>query len=80
MQANNTRQHKALENRVRREARRKGYLLRRSRLHDDSNGLYILVGDSRGNRLPGAAAAPNAFRGEGETLEEIAEELRHVAG
>jgi hypothetical protein len=81
MQTNNTRQHKALENRVRREARRKGYLLRRSRLHDDSNGLYLLVGDSRGNRLPGAAAAPNAFRrGEGDTLECIAEELGHLPG
>ena len=81
MQTNNTRQHKALENLVRREARRKGYLLRRSRRHDDSNGLYLLVGDSRGNRLPGAAAAPSAFRrGEGDTLECIAEELGHLPG
>ena len=30
--------------------------------------MYVLVGDSRGNRLPGAAAAPNALRrGEGDT-------------
>lgn len=81
MSTNDTYQYKALENQVRREAKCNGYLLRRSRLHDESNGLYVLVGDSRGNRLPGAAAAPNAFlRGEGDTLENIAEGLKHLLG
>ncbi len=81
MQINDTRQRKALEDQVRRDAERKGYLLRRSRLHDESNGLYVLVVDSRGNRLRGAAAAPNAFRrGEGDILEGIAEELRNLPG
>ena len=41
--------------------------------------MYVLVGDSRGNRLPGAAAAPNALqRGEGDTLDAIVEELSHL--
>jgi len=75
----NSREHKTLENRLRREAKRKGFLLRRNRTHDrsaENHGLYVLIGDSRGNRLPGAAAAPNAFwRGEGDTLEGIAAEL-----
>jgi hypothetical protein len=70
---------KSEENRVRRDAKRKGYLLRRNRTRDHSAenyGLYVLIGDSRGNHIPGAAAAPNAFwRGEGDTLEGITEEL-----
>jgi hypothetical protein len=73
------REHKTLENRLRREARRKGFLLRRNRTRDrwaDNYGMYVLIGDSAGNRYPGAAAAPNAFwRGEGDTLDGIAQEL-----
>jgi len=68
-----------LENRLRREARRKGFLLRRNRTRDrwaDNYGMYVLIGDSAGNRCPGAAAAPNAFwRGAGDTLDGIAQEL-----
>lgn len=75
----NIREHKTLENRLRREAKRKGFLLRRNRTRDlsaDNYGMYVLIGDSAGNRHPGAAAAPNAFlRGEGDTLENIAQEL-----
>ena len=74
-----TRENNALENRLRREARRKGFLLRRNRTRDrsaENHGLYVLIGDSAGNRLAGAAAARNAFcRGEGDTLENIAQEL-----
>ena len=72
-------EHKVLENRLRREAKRKGFLLRRNRTRDcsaENHGLYVLIGDSKGNLLPGAAAAPNAFwRGEGDTLEGIAQDL-----
>jgi hypothetical protein len=58
-----------LENRLRREARRKGFLLRRNRTRDR-------WADNAGNRCPGAAAAPNAFwRGAGDTLDGIAQEL-----
>lgn len=70
------------EARVRRAARRKGYLLRKSRSRDKwSNdfGLYVLVDDCKGNRLPGAQAPYSAFeRGEGETLERIEEWLTEV--
>ncbi|OCB32814.1 hypothetical protein A5676_04445 [Mycobacterium malmoense] len=72
-------EHKMLENRLRRVAKRKRFLLRRNRTRDrsaENYGLYVLIGDCAGNRHPGAAAAPNAFlRGEGDTLEHIAEEL-----
>ena len=72
-------EHKTLETRLRREAKRKGFLLRRNRTRDrsaENYGMYLLIGDSKGNRLPGAAAAPNAFwRGDGDTLEGIAQEL-----
>lgn len=70
------------EARVRRAAKRKGYLLRKSRSRDKwSNdfGLYVLVDDCKGNRLPGAQAPYSAFeRGEGETLERIEEWLTEV--
>lgn len=73
---------KTLENRVRREAKRKGYLLRRSRSrdpHTDDYGLYVLVGDSRGNRLPSAQASRSAFaNGEGDTLAGVAEVLARL--
>lgn len=65
-----------VESRVRRAALRKGYLLRKSRTRNrwaDDYGLYVLVADSRGNRLPGATGARNALsRGEGMTLEQVA--------
>jgi len=67
------------EARVRREAKRQGYLLRRSRRRDPQAagyGLYVLVGDSKGNRLPGAQAAISAFaRGEGMSLRDIEAQL-----
>ena len=70
---------KTLSERLRREAKRKGYHLRRSRTRNplaDDYGLYVLVGDSAGNRRPGAAAPYAAFhRGEGMTLASIADEL-----
>ena len=66
---------KSYENRVRQEARRKGYLLRKSRTRNrwaDDYGLYVLVGDSRGNRFAGAQAPISAFaRGEGMTLGDV---------
>jgi len=66
---------KSDENRIRRAALRHGYLLRKSRSRDprtDSYGLYVLVGDSSGNRFPGAQAPLSAFaRGEGMTLADI---------
>ncbi len=45
----NAREHKTLENRLRREAKRKGLLLRRNRTRDCSTEnyeLYVLIGDS----------------------------------
>jgi len=67
------------EARVRREAKRQGYLLRKSRRRDpqaEDYGLYVLVGDSKGNRLPGAQAPISSFmRGEGMTLRDIEAEL-----
>ena len=50
--------------------KREGFLLRKSRRRDrtaDDYGLYVLVGDSRGNRLPGAQppVLPAFARGEG---------------
>ena len=63
---------KTHENRVRRQALRNGYLMRKSRSRDpraDDYGLYVLVDDSRGNRLSGAQAPYSAFaRGDGMTL------------
>jgi hypothetical protein len=71
--------NKSEEDRIRREAKAKGYLLRRNRTRDrsaENYGLYVLIGDSAGNRRPAAAAAPNAFwRGEGSTLADIGAEL-----
>jgi hypothetical protein len=77
-------EHKTLENRVRREAKREGFLLRRSRTRDswaDDYGMYVLVDNSAGNRRPGARAPYSAFeRGEGTTLDGIADELRLLRG
>jgi len=53
----------ALENRLRREAKRKGYVLRKSRTRNplaDDYGRFVLMADTRGARVPGAAAASNA--------------------
>jgi hypothetical protein len=62
--------NKSHENRVGRVFMRQGYLLGKSCTRDpfaDNYGRYVIVGDSRGNRLPGAAAAPATPR-EGMTL------------
>jgi hypothetical protein len=63
---------KAIENRLRRAAKRRGLILFKSRRRDqwaDDYGLYVLVGDSAGNRRRGAQAPISAFaRGEGMTL------------
>jgi hypothetical protein len=70
---------KSDENRVRRAAKRAGYLLRKSHTRNrwaDDYGLYVLVDDCLGNRFPGAAAAPNALRrGEGMSLADVEREL-----
>lgn len=70
---------KSHENRVRRLAQRHGWLLRKARTRDahaEEYGLYVLVDDSRGNRLPGAQAPLSAFaRGEGRRLADIEDEL-----
>ncbi len=70
---------KSHENRVRRAAKREGFLLRKSRTRDhraEDHGLYVLVGDSAGNRRPGAQAPRSAFvRGEGMTLTDVEREL-----
>lgn len=70
---------KTHENRVRRAAQRKGYLLRKSRVrnpHADDYGLYVLVEDSAGNRRPGAQAPRSAFaKGEGMLLTVIEAEI-----
>ena len=55
---------KSYEKRVRIAAKRQGLRLVKSRRRDrsaDDYGLYVLVGDSRGNRLPGAQAPLSAF-------------------
>ncbi|MBE5451782.1 hypothetical protein [Mycobacteroides abscessus] len=66
---------RATEARVGRLAKRKGYKLAKSRSRDrwsNDFGLYVLVDDCKGNRLPGAQAPYSAFeRGEGETLAEL---------
>ena len=70
---------KSHENRVRRLARREGWLLRKSRTRNagaEDYGLYVIVDDCRGNRCPGAQASYSAFaRGEGRSLAEIESEL-----
>jgi hypothetical protein len=71
------------ENRIRRSARREGYLLRKARTRnraDDSFGLYVLVEDRGGNRLPGAQAAVSEFaNGWGRNLDDIELELQHLS-
>ncbi|NMO00584.1 hypothetical protein HH308_05065 [Gordonia sp. TBRC 11910] len=67
--------------RLRRLAKTNGLLLVKSRRRDpsaDDYGLYVLVDDSKGNRIGrygGQAAASAFWRGEGTTLDGIAAEL-----
>jgi hypothetical protein len=58
---------KSLENRVRRAAVCKGYLLRKSRLAEYA-GLYVLVCDSRGNRIPGSPSQSSNASADGLRL------------
>lgn len=73
---------KVRENRLRRMASRRGYLLHKSRRRDPlatDYGTYVLVHDSRGNRQPGAQARISAFaKGQGMTLSEIEAELNSL--
>lgn len=42
--------------------------------------MYVLVDDSKGNRLPGAQAALSEFaNGWGRSLDDIKMELRHLS-
>jgi hypothetical protein len=74
-------EEKVRENRLRRMAKRQGYLLVKSRRRDPRAidfGLYVLVGDTRGNRVGryGGQAAISAFaNGKGMTLDEIEKSL-----
>ncbi|PBC35031.1 hypothetical protein CJ179_50180 [Rhodococcus sp. ACS1] len=67
------------EDRVRRAAKREGYLLRKSRTRTvdaDDYGMYVLVSDTAGNRRPGAQEPISAFRrGDGQPLDGIEQEL-----
>lgn len=71
---------KVRENRLRRAAQRQGLILVKSRRRDPralDYGLYVLVDDTKGNRMPGAQAPISAFaKGDGVTLDEIEKELR----
>ncbi len=72
---------KVRENRLRRVAARRGYMLVKSRRRDpwaEDFGLYVLVGDSKGNRVGrhGGQAAISAFaNGEGTDLDGIEAQL-----
>lgn len=72
-----TQSDKVRENRLRRMAARRGYILVKTRRRDPlalDYGLYVLVDDSRGNRVGrrGGQAAISAFaNGEGMTLDEV---------
>jgi hypothetical protein len=74
-------EEKVRENRLRRMAQRRGYMLVKSRRRDPlatDYGLYVLVGDSKGNRVGrhGGRAAVSAFaKGEGMDLDGIEAEL-----
>lgn len=68
---------KSRETRLRRSAERQGLMLVKSRRRDphaSDFGLYVLVDDSKGNRVGryGGQAAVSAFaRGEGVTLDDV---------
>ena len=68
-----------VESELIREATAKGLLLRRNRSLDPSAegyGLYVLIADRTDNRLPDSKVAADAFlRGEGDTLDGIADDL-----
>jgi len=68
-----------VESELSREATAKGLLLRRNRSLDPSAegyGLYVLIADRTDNRLPDSKVAADAFlRGEGDTLDGIADDL-----
>ena len=72
---------KIRENRLRRMAARQGVLLVKSRRRDpraDDYGLYVLVSDSKGNRVGrrgGQAAVSDFARGHGMTLDGVEREL-----
>jgi hypothetical protein len=71
---------KTMAARLRRVAARQGLMLVKSRTGPQSaaHGLYVLVNDSRGNRVGryGGQAAVSAFyRGHGLSLEAVASEL-----
>ncbi len=71
-------QRKVLERRVRRMAASEGLMLVKSRRRDpwaDDFGLYVLVGDSAGNRYGrygGQAAVSDFAKGLGMSLEAVA--------
>ena len=70
---------RAVESELSREARAKGLLLRRNRSRDplaEGYGLYVLIADCPDNHRPDSKVASDAFlRGEGDTLDGIADEL-----
>jgi hypothetical protein len=72
---------KVRENRLRRAAERQGLMLIKSRRRDPraiDYGLYVLVSDTKGNRIGrygGQAAVSDFARGYGMTLDEIEEQL-----
>jgi hypothetical protein len=72
---------KVQENRLRRMAERQGMMLVKSRRRDPralDYGLYVLVDDSRGNRIGrhgGQAAVSDFANGHGMTLAEIEKAL-----
>ena len=73
--------NKVHENRLRRMAERQGLLLVKSRRRDPlalDYGLYVLVSDTKGNRVGryGGQAAVSAFAtGDGLTLDEVEAQL-----
>jgi hypothetical protein len=72
-------ERKVWENRLRREALRQGWLLVKSRRRDPrahDYGLYVLVADKAGNRMPGSQASVSEFAaGAGMTLAEVEKTL-----
>ncbi len=77
-------QYKTYENRLRRAADRQGYMLVKSRRRDPhatDYGKYVLVDDTKGNRVGrhgGQAAISQLAEGWGDTLDGIDQELRGI--
>lgn len=69
-----------IEDHLRREANRRGLLLRKSRRRNpaaEDYGMYVLVDDTAGNQRAQSQAVISAFaNGEGRTLQQISEELQ----